>query len=565
VPAEEIVKATQTAHGYLVSPISDHVSETPEGFLVVVGCPVCRTGFQQYTCRDLPQESARELGVDMSNPSASIDLYRDEADVFEPEFLASLNGKPIVDGHPSDWVNPDTFSKYAMGHLQNPRRAEEPLEDGNWPVIADLVISGEPLVSKIRNHQSRDISLGYDYGIKREGEKILQVDMRANHVACVPSGRAGDLVSIGDQADATTISTEGAVTESPPPRAAPPEPAASPPEPRAAGQPVTLNAVQPKKEKPKVKNNLLHIFGLGLKAKAADAETSPEELAEMASDVGKIKDVDPDLFEETQDKKGRDKKRAKDAPVIEETPQDVEAGDSRRKAMHDALDKLYDGMDKRGKDVDIEELKGLLDQYLGEEAGEAAHQAADLETDLPAVEDADPAELEELLGGGEEPDAEDTEAEPGEAVQPSGEESLEDEEDLSPEDEGAFDCAHCGMAHDLEACPSCGCTDKRAHAKDRARAADGVAATLRMLRPFVARCNDSGVKRAYNTALGTLTRKSRASSGSYGAFAAGARQRARDVGNDPNPNRNRAADASQPDRNQKMQAYYDQARVAGGK
>jgi len=293
-----------------------------------------------------------------------------------------------------------------------------------------------------------------------------------------------------------------------------------------------------------VKNNLLHIFGLGLKAKAADAETSPEELAEMASDVGKIKDVDPDLFEETQDKKGRDKKRAKDAPVIEETPQDVEAGDSRRKAMHDALDKLYDGMDKRGKDVDIGELKQLLDQYLGEEAAEPEHQ----------TEDADPAELEELLGEGERPDAEDTEAEPGEEVVESGE--------AEPAEDGV-ECAHCGTAHDGENCPECGCKDKKARAADRARAADGVRATLAMLRPSVARCNDEGVKRAYNTALGALTRRSRASSASYGGFAAAARTRAKDVGRDPNPNRNRAVDASQPTQEEKLQAYYDERRKGG--
>jgi rubrerythrin len=301
-----------------------------------------------------------------------------------------------------------------------------------------------------------------------------------------------------------------------------------------------------------VKNNLLHIFGLGLRAKAADAETSPEELAEMAADVGKVKDTDPDLFEVTEGrdgKRGKDgTRRGKDAPTIDPVDKDIEPADDKRRAMHDALDKLYDG---KVKDTDIGELKALFDQYLGEEAAEPEHQ----------TEDADPAELEELLGGGEVPDAEDTEAEPGEEPGPSGEENLED---AGEEPGGEAECAHCGTMHDAENCPSCGCMDKKTRAKDRARAADGVAATLRMFRPFVARSNDQAMKKVFNTALGTLTKRSRARVGDYGAFAGAARTRSKDVGHDPNPTRRRAADASQPTQDEKLQAYYDE-RLKGGK
>src|SRR5580658_8711591 len=101
---EQVIEATRTAHGYLVSPLSENISETPEGFLVVVGCPVARTGWQEYLVKDLPQQSAEELGVDMSNPGATIDLYRPPGEVFAPDFLASLNGKPITDGHPPEFV-----------------------------------------------------------------------------------------------------------------------------------------------------------------------------------------------------------------------------------------------------------------------------------------------------------------------------------------------------------------------------------------------------------------------------------------------------------------------------
>ena len=51
-----------TAHGYLASPISDNIREMEDGTLVIESCPVARTGWMQYACKDLPQEAARKLG-----------------------------------------------------------------------------------------------------------------------------------------------------------------------------------------------------------------------------------------------------------------------------------------------------------------------------------------------------------------------------------------------------------------------------------------------------------------------------------------------------------------------
>ena len=51
----EILDAAPTAHGYLVTQLTDHINETDEGFLVVLDCPIARTGFQEYAVKDLPQ------------------------------------------------------------------------------------------------------------------------------------------------------------------------------------------------------------------------------------------------------------------------------------------------------------------------------------------------------------------------------------------------------------------------------------------------------------------------------------------------------------------------------
>jgi hypothetical protein len=181
----EVIPATRSPHGYLASFLSDNIAEKEDGSLIVVGCPIARTGWQKYSVKDLPQELARRLGVDVSNPEASIDLYRPAKEVFHPEFLASLNGCAITDGHPpgGEFVDPKNFSKYAMGHIQNVRKGPEPMEDGEWPIIADLHISAEPLIGKVRNKTAREISLGYDFSIDRDGDKIIQCSMLGNHNA----------------------------------------------------------------------------------------------------------------------------------------------------------------------------------------------------------------------------------------------------------------------------------------------------------------------------------------------------------------------------------------------
>ena len=557
MPTEEVIDATQTAHGYLVSQLSEHISETPEGFLIVVGCSIARTGFQEYAVRDLPQESAKDLGVDINNQSALIDLYRPASEVFSPEFLASLNGKPISDNHPPGFITPDNFAEYACGHIQNVRKGDEQLDSGEWPVIADLVISRAPLIDKVRNKTSRDVSLGYDFSIARDGKKIIQCNMVGNHAAIVPKGRAGLEVAIGDAA--------------PEPTSSPPVSSIAPP----ANNPATIRAatsktstvLQQKKETKPVADIRKNLLGRMLKAFAADAE--PEDVAEAAE---VLKQPPPPA----EDKKGRDRK-ARDNELMEEDDHDEEAADrkkardrkvrdadldeedepvmdAKRKAMHDALEDLLDreeaggedrkrARDKRVSDADLEELKSLLGQFFSEEEKEPAHagdEDLDEEEDEPVV---DAAPLDEVLGN-EEIEAEDAE----EDVDAVAEEETADD-DL--DEEGDEDLEPVGDKH---------------QAKDRARAADGAAAVLKMLRPVVARCKDSKVQDAFNTALSSVTRSSRASGGGYGHFAASSRARDSKLPRAP-LNRAHAADSGDDGvdpRIAKMQAAYDSA-LKGGK
>jgi hypothetical protein len=494
------------ARGFLTSRLSDHIGETDEGYLIVRDCPIARTGFQEYAVCDLPQDSAHDLGVDLSNPSATIDLYRPASEVFSEDFIRSLNGKPITDGHPEGMVNPDNFQEHSMGHIENVRKGKEALEDGEWPLIADLVICAEPLISEVRNKTKREISLGYDYAIAKDGDKIDQVDMQGNHCAIVPHGRAGSSVRIHDSA------------------------------------PAVAAVPQPKKEKNKVaKLDWKHIFGLGIRAAAADADIEPGELAELATQQA------PPPAEEVEDKKAKDKKKARDTeeeleeeePVLDKKKAKDRKLNDHRQRMHDTLDRLLDGQgeeEAEASDTDLEELKKLLSEFFSEEEGEAAHQVADEEP----VEPASTKELDKVLAGKDEQEEELEEEEdeveaPGEEVEPDGEEELEEEEEVAD-----------------------------GKAKDRAVAADaaasGAAAVLKMLRRSVAQCKDSNVKQDFNRALRSVTRTSHASTSSYGAFAGAARSRTDKLPH--NPGRAHAADSSQ-DAIARMQAAYDAAHKGG--
>src|SRR5580658_10126329 len=106
------------ATAFYATRISEHLSRTPEGFLLALGCCLGRTGWQQYSVGDLPQDQAEKLGVDISDPHAMIDLYRPAEEVFRPACLASLNGKAITLSHPEEFVVATNSREHTRGHVQ---------------------------------------------------------------------------------------------------------------------------------------------------------------------------------------------------------------------------------------------------------------------------------------------------------------------------------------------------------------------------------------------------------------------------------------------------------------
>ena len=166
------------------SKLSAHMTETPEGFLICQGVPICRTGKQQYLPREIGEKG-----------DGLVDVYREEEEVFKPSAMASFEGKPVTDDHPPKEVDPHNYGSYMKGAVQNVRRGKGEESDN---IVCDLVIYDAGLINKIK-HGKREVSCGYDCRYVDNGDGTYhQADIIGNHVAVVDSGRAGKSVSIKD-------------------------------------------------------------------------------------------------------------------------------------------------------------------------------------------------------------------------------------------------------------------------------------------------------------------------------------------------------------------------------
>ena len=164
--------------------LSPHRIQAEEGYILYTGVPIARIGAQEYG-RD-------EVGLD---GDGVVNVYRDAADVFDPVTIASFEGKIVTDEHPPVMLDETNVMDYIKGTVHNVRRGTG-YENGY--LLADLMVYDPQLNEEIRQGK-REVSCGYylDYVEGPDG-RIYQKNIRGNHVAIVPKGRAGSRVAIKD-------------------------------------------------------------------------------------------------------------------------------------------------------------------------------------------------------------------------------------------------------------------------------------------------------------------------------------------------------------------------------
>ncbi|KTR49336.1 hypothetical protein NS303_04495 [Pantoea ananatis] len=164
-----------------------------DGSLLCKDVPIARLGDQAYRSEDLPELTPDDDG--------EIIVTRSADEVFSPEAMASFEGMTVVILHPEDeagdilFVDPANWRQLAIGHAANVRRGQGDQSD---LLIADLVIKDALGIQAI-NDGLRQVSCGYnaEYDETAPG-RANQYDIRGNHIALVPNGRAGIRCSIGD-------------------------------------------------------------------------------------------------------------------------------------------------------------------------------------------------------------------------------------------------------------------------------------------------------------------------------------------------------------------------------
>lgn len=157
-----------------------------DGYMVAT-VKIARSGIQQYTKREL---GFMEDGI--------VNVYRPADEVFHKDSLKSLAHAAVTVGHPDEAVTADNWSDLAVGEV-----SADVLRDGDWLTTAIIVKD-----AKAQRQSARELSAGYNCNIVAEdgvapcgtNYQFKQTDIKFNHLAIVPQGRAGHEARIGDDA-----------------------------------------------------------------------------------------------------------------------------------------------------------------------------------------------------------------------------------------------------------------------------------------------------------------------------------------------------------------------------
>lgn len=170
--------------------LSEHLTKTPEGYLLCRDAALGRTGVMRY----LPEEVSDDITRGFAGKEVLV--YRDDAEVFAPEALASFEGKPLTLDHPDEDVDPENWAELARGIVTNVHRGTGPASD---LVLADILVTDAEAIAAIEGGL-RELSCGYDAEVERIRPGVgRQTHIRGNHVALVDHGRAGGRCKIKDE------------------------------------------------------------------------------------------------------------------------------------------------------------------------------------------------------------------------------------------------------------------------------------------------------------------------------------------------------------------------------
>lgn len=163
-----------------------------------VPCKFARTGAQRYLASQVFRTKAL-LDQEGLKPNDIIVLNRDESTVFDEESMETFRSAPVTIGHPKDTsgnpiaVTAENSKELQVGVLEGmPVRDEDTLG-------GTLVLTAQEAIDALEEG-TQELSAGYGCDIIKIGDEYYQRNVRANHIAIVPKGRAGSSCRISDEA-----------------------------------------------------------------------------------------------------------------------------------------------------------------------------------------------------------------------------------------------------------------------------------------------------------------------------------------------------------------------------
>jgi hypothetical protein len=289
--------------------LSENIARTPEGYVIARDVVIARTGYQDYKVSQLSKTQLKDLGLldRFNDPNEVVSVFRSPEEVFSDASMASYEAKAVTDNHPKDFLDTDNHADLNRGHVQNIRKGDTPLSNGDIPLLGDIIITDPDLGEDVLQRRKREVSCGYTYKLAWDGNRLSQESIIGNHVAVVPKGRAGAEARINDSADI--------------------------PQPQ-------------RKQKMKIKD---WFFSKGISSMAED-NVEPEQIAAAATAFAK----DEALEQKEEPKPAEEEKKAEDADPLAEVKDSLKGIADGMKSVCDRLDALEKGDEEESEDADAD-------------------------------------------------------------------------------------------------------------------------------------------------------------------------------------------------------------------
>ena len=154
---------------------------TDNGYLVTEAT-LSRVGTMDYFGEEIGAEKGKVYQVEVTDD-----------ELFKPEVISSFEGMPVTLLHPDGLeVNAENWKEFAIGHVQNVRREGDFLK-------GEAFVTDAAAIRVIQDYGIKELSCGYDAEIINVKDKFKKTQIVGNHVAIVPSGRAGSVCRLGDE------------------------------------------------------------------------------------------------------------------------------------------------------------------------------------------------------------------------------------------------------------------------------------------------------------------------------------------------------------------------------